>query len=200
MTTLRALTQFRFDPAAHEYTDDVGRVLPHITGMLERCGWIDSTWYTEESSVRGQAVHRLTADYDLQALDVASCVSRYRPWLLAHVAAMGVLRPTWDAVEAPAVHPTFRFGGRPDRVGRVFNAHTILDLKSNDKVWNIEKATPIQTALQAILCSATRPLPAEAWTRYALYLRPNGKYRLKEHTETRKDFDEAYRIIAKCCR
>jgi alkanesulfonate monooxygenase SsuD/methylene tetrahydromethanopterin reductase-like flavin-dependent oxidoreductase (luciferase family) len=200
MATREQLTQFRFDPDLHEYTDRDGRPLPHITGMLERCGWIDRTWYDDEASERGRQVHRLTADFDMGALDVGSFVSKYRPWLLSYVGAMQTLRPTWDAIEAPAVHPDYRFGGRPDRVGKVFGIYTILEVKSNNKGWNLEKAHPIQTALQAVLVSATRPLPAEAWTRYALYCRPNGKFRLEPHEQRRKDFDEAYRIVKECCR
>lgn len=201
--TAAADVRFRFDASRHEYIDLAhGTVLPHITGMLERTGWIDDTWYTEESSLRGQAVHRLTADYDLGALDVASCVSKYRPWLLAYVEALRKLGgPVWTAVEAPAVHPDHRFGGRPDRVGQVFRAWTVVELKTNNKGWNLEKAHPIQTALQAVLVSGTafRLLPAEAWMRAALYLRPDGRCRYIEHTD-RRDLDEARRIIAKCCR
>lgn len=192
---------FRFDPDQHEYIDHQGVVLPHITGMLERTGWIDDTWYTDEASERGRAVHSLTADYDLGAIDLKSLQDRYKPWLLAYVEAMRLLQqPTWEMIESPLVHPGFKFGGRPDRVGRVFGIYTILELKSNNKGWNLEKAHPIQTALQAILVSAARPLPAEAWQRYALYCRPDGSCRAYEHKARRKDFDEAYRIIRVCCR
>lgn len=199
MATREHLSQFRFDPDQHEYTDHRGRTLPHITGMLERCGWIDSTWYTEESSVRGQAVHKLTADYDMGALDVASCVSKYRPWLLSYVALLGILRPTWDSIESPAVHPVYRYGGRPDRSGKVHNIKTVAEVKTNNKGWNLEKAHPIQLALQAILLSASSPLPAEAWHRVAFYLRPDGKFKAEQYTK-RADFDEAYRIIGVCCK
>jgi len=195
------LTQFRFNPDEHVYTDLDGRELPHITGMLARTGWIDDTWYTEESCERGQAVHALTADFDLGVLDPATAPKTYRAWVLAYVAGMKILQPIWDSIEAPIVHPTFRFGGRPDRVGKAFGISTILEVKSNNQGWNLEKAHPIQTALQAVLVSATRPLPAEAWVRYAFYCRPNGQYRLEDHEKTKhKDFAEAYRIIRECCR
>lgn len=201
MATLEEVTQFRFDAERHEYSDSRGRILPHITGMLKRCGWIDDTWYTDESSERGRQVHRLTADFDMGAIDLSTFVSKYRPWLLSYIGALNILRPEWDAIEAPAVHPEFRFGGRPDRVGKVFGIYTVLEVKSNNKGWNLEKAHPIQTALQAILTGALRPLPPEAWKRYALYCRPNGRFRLEDHEKTRrKDFAEAYRIISVCCR
>ena len=202
MSTVRELrSEFRFDPDLHEYSDSRGDVLPHITGMLERTGWIDDTWYTDESCERGRVVHGATADWDMGALDLETYVSKYRPWLLSYVGASRILKPIHDAIEAPAVHPTFRFGGRPDRRCRIYSIRTILEIKTNNKGWNLEKAHPIQTALQAILVSATSPLPAEAWQRFALYCRPDGKFRLEDHQKTkRKDFAEAYRIIGVCCR
>lgn len=184
---------FRFDAAEHVYTVD-GAPVPHITGMLERTGWIDDRWYTEESCDRGQAVHELTAACDLGALTVSTCESPYRGWLLAHQAAMILLRPTFLAIEEPDVHPHHRFGGRPDRVLELRQAKTILEIKTG----GIEKAHAVQTALQAILVAGRGGLHAEAYQRYAIYYRPNGRYRLEPHDKP-QDFDEAYRIIQVCC-
>lgn len=186
---------FRFDALNHEYIDlATGETLPHITGMLERTGWIDDTWFTEESSVRGQAVHRLTADYDLGALDVQSCVSLYRGWLLAYVKAMKLFGAEILAVEEPAVHPMHKFGGRPDRVLRVLRALGVLEIKSGLPA----KSHPIQTALQAILVAPQLSLPPESLLRFALYVRDNGSCKLEEH-KRRYDFDKAREIIKTCC-
>jgi hypothetical protein len=186
---------FRFDGINHEYIDlATGAVLPHITGMLERTGWIDDTWFTEESSARGQAVHRLTADYDLGALDVKSCVSKFRGYLLGHVKALQILQPEILAVEEPLIHPVYRFGGRPDRVVIVRRVKGVLEIKSGA----VEKSHQIQTALQAMLASPETDLPPEMLQRLCLYLKDNGKFKLEEHTH-RRDFDEARRIIRTCC-
>lgn len=188
--------EFRFNADAHEYIDLAsGEVLPHITGMLERAGWIDDRWYTEESSARGTAVHRLTADYDLGALDVASCESIFRAYLLGHVKCMSILKPKVLAVEEPMAHRTLRFGGRPDRDVITFGARGTLEIKSGGP----ERGHQIQTALQAILIADEAGLPPESLTRHALYLKPNGKFKLEEH-KNRKDFDEAYRVIRECRR
>ena len=184
---------FSFDAAAHEYRAG-GAVLPHITGMLEQTGWIDDRWFKEEHSIRGQAVHKLTADYDLGALEPKSCTSHYKGWLLGHVEAMKILRPEILEVETPLVHSKFRFGGRPDRVARVHGQLGILELKSGGK----EKSHPIQTALQAILASEEHSLPPEAWARYCIYLKPNGKFKCERH-DRGSDFTEAYAIIRRCC-
>lgn len=190
---------FRFDANLHEYIDALGVVRPHITGMLEACGEIDDRWYTEESSERGRHVHSLTADFDLGALEVKTCVSPWRGYLLGHVAATDVMRGhglEWHDVEVPLMHPVYYYGGRPDRVATYSGLGAIVEGKSGD----IEKSHQIQTALQAILVSAcgVLPLPPEAIARFCLYWRDNGKYKLIEHRE-RRDFNRAREIIRRCC-
>lgn len=189
-----SVIEFRFDAAAHEYTLANGRPLPHITGMLKRAGLIDDRWFTEESSERGRLVHSLTADYDLGALEPEGCVSRHRGYLLAHAAAMKILRPDVLEVEVPRVHPAFLFGGRIDRVFRIARQLTIYEIKSGV----FEKSHQIQTALQAILASAEYALPPEAWTRMCAYYTSKGRFKIEQH-DKRADFDEAYRVIRKCC-
>lgn len=139
------VTEFRFDSLNHEYIElQTGVVLPHITGMLEATGWIDDTWYEEEDRERGTAVHRLTADYDLGAIeDPADVSSRYKGWLLAHVAAMAIMRPTILAVEQPLVHPTLKFGGRPDRIVIAYGARGVLELKSGQRSGAIDRKSVV---------------------------------------------------------
>jgi len=190
-----AVHPFRFDVETHQYVDLVsGEELPHITGMLWQTNWIDDRWYTEESCDRGQAVHKLTADFDLGALDPDMCVSPFRNYLLAHVKAMTTLRPEILSVEEPIAHGHYRFAGRPDRVERIYGLLSVLEIKSGDP----EKSHQIQTALQAILTSSRTNLPAEMWGRFALYVKKNGKFKVEQHRD-RKDFDEAYRIIRAVC-
>src|SRR3990167_3759438 len=116
-----ALIPFRFDPIGHRYyTLDDGLEIAHITGMLEAAGKIDSSWFTAESAQRGQAVHALTAEHDLGALDLDTCESPYRGYLLAYLAACRILQPEILAVEEAMVYAgPPRFGGRPDRVVRI---------------------------------------------------------------------------------
>ncbi len=183
--------EFRFNADEHTYIAlDTGETLPHITGLLGRSGWVDDEWYTEASAARGTAVHDLTAAYDLGALDVPSCTSKYRGYLLAHVKAMEMIQPEFLAVEEPLVHDRWRFGGRPDRVGKVYGQFAVLELKSGARA----KSHPIQTALQAILVAPTLGLPPVALSRFALYWKANGKFAFEEHTRL-GDLDEAYRIL-----
>lgn len=184
---------FRFEAATHAYYfEDVQ--IPSITQMLERTGWIDDRWYTEEASERGTAVHRFTAQHDLGALELTDVPREYRGWVLAYIEMMARLNPTWTQVELPAVHPTLRFGGTPDRVGVVKTVRSVMELKTGGH----EAAHAIQTALQTILVAHTTNLPAIAWQRLALYLKQNGRFSLERHNDKR-DYDEAHRVLRVCC-
>lgn len=189
---------FRFDRIAHEYIDvDTGVVLPHITGMLMRTGWVDDTWYTEESCERGRIVHRLCAEYDLGSIDDPVSVTewRYGGYLAAHADAMQALQAEILKVEEPAVHPTYHYAGTLDRVVKVMGIRGVLELKSGLS----HKAHPLQTALQALLDSVECGIPAEHLGRWSLYLRNNGRWHIEQH-RNRNDFTEAQRIIRTCCR
>jgi hypothetical protein len=186
---------FRFDALNHEYLSvDTGEVFPHITGMLEQTGWIDDRWYTEESSDRGTAVHKLTADYDLGALHVESCQSKHRGYLLAHVKAVSIAKPKMLAVEEPLVHPVFRFGGRPDRDCIAYALRSTWEIKSGAP----ERAHQVQTALQAILIGHVANLPPESIGRFCEYVGDKGKFKVERFVD-RRDFDEARRVIRTCC-
>jgi len=189
----RVKPSFAFDAAQHEYVElPSGRILPHITGLLERAGWVDKQWYTDECRTRGTAVHTLTADYDIGAIeDPASVVSAYSGWLHAHVAAMRLIgAKRFTHIEVPLVSATYQYGGRPDRGLEMYAALSVLEIKSGA----YDRAHEVQTALQAILLADEWHIPAEAIQRYGLYLQRNGKFKLEQFIK-RQDFDEAHRII-----
>lgn len=186
---------FRFDAEEHIYTDEHGRTLPSITQMLAKTGWVDERWYTEEGSDRGSAVHRLSAEYDMGALDLQTTVTKYRGYLLGHVKAMEQLRPMWTDVEVPHVHPGYRFGGRPDRIGVVLRLKTVGELKTGKP----EQSHGIQTALQAILAAECSDLKVpHAWQRIVWYVNDKGRFKVERFND-RRDFDEALRIVRVCC-
>jgi len=182
---------FRFDPTAHAYTTDAGRV-PSITQMLKAAGLIDDTWFTQEACDRGTAVHDLTAAYDLGALDVESCTSPFRDYLLQHVTLTNLVKPEWQHIEVPFVHEQLRFGGRPDRVGRVFGSQSVVEVKSGPPDdWHA-----VQLALQAILVAPELSLPPELIQRFGFYITPE-RFRV-EHYKDKRDFDRARKVIREC--
>lgn len=185
--------EFRFNAGDHSYVElATGRNLPSITWMLEQEGLVDPTWFTQASADRGTFVHDMTTAFDLGAMDVHECVSEYRGYLLAHVAATGILRPDWLHVEVPMANAKHRFAGRPDRVGLVLGVKGVLEIKTAVK----HKSHAVQTALQAILVADELKLPPTGVQRFAEYLQPNGRFKVEQHKDAR-DFDEAYRLLRK---
>lgn len=187
--------EFRFDAAQHVYVNPrTGGTYPSITTLLKLGGLVDDRWYTDESRDRGSAVHQLTADYDYGALEPAGCVSPYRGWLLGYVAACVVLRPVWDWIEVPAVHPVLQFAGRPDRAGVVLGLKGVTEIKTG----RAEQAHAVQTALQAILVADTMGVAAESLARYAVYVSDGGRFKVEQHTGA-GDFRTARTLIRRFC-
>lgn len=193
--------EFRFDAGRHEYLDiTTGEVLPHITGMLKQAGLVDDRWFTEASRERGSGVHRLTADYDLGGIeheDLPKVDSPYKAWLLAHVKWTQMVRPSWQIVEMPYVHPTFRYGGRPDRGGTLYHSLSLVEIKSGARE---DIPHGVQLALQAMLVADEFHLTPETIRRYALYLQGNGRFVFEEFTNRTRDFGIARDVIRQCCR
>lgn len=187
----------RFEAAEHEYYLD-GVLIPSVTQMLVATGWIDPHYYSDAGRIRGSAVHRATAAYDLGTLDLDT-VTHHRGYVLAYIEAVERLRPEWLQVEEMAVHPGYPFAGTPDRVGRWSGVLTIPEIKTGGR----EKWHPIQTALQAILLEQSPApgggLPAHHYQRATIYLKPSGRFGLEFHPN-RRDFDEAHKVLAACCR
>jgi hypothetical protein len=190
---------FRFDSESHVYTID-GRRVPSITQMLKATGYIDDAWYSKESCDRGTAVHAATSSYDMQALTVAECDQAYRPWLVQHARAMAILNPEWIYIEVPFGHERLRFGGRPDRVGTIFGATAVCEVKSRGSntrpSGDEELAHAVQLALQAILVAPTLRLEPRLVQRYAVYLSPDNFSVVHFHNTL--DFQRANKVVEKC--
>lgn len=191
------MTAVRFDPATHTYFDHTGSALPSITQMLRSTGWIDDTWFTEESRARGTSVHLLTARYDTAALDLLELDDlEHKGWVAAYDAFTHDVKPAWDHVEVPMRHGHYRYGGTIDRVGTVLRQMSVCEVKTGQAT----RSHQIQTALQAMLAASQEPglLPARHWQRLSVLLDRSGRYKLDRHTNPR-DFDEAERIVRRCC-
>lgn len=184
--------------ASHTYLDaDTGDVLPGVTSLLHRGGHVDDRWYTEEGRRRGREVHRLTADYDLGLLGCApkALGPKYKAQVLAYAQAVSIIQPEWSHVEEVLGSGRYRFAGTPDRVGLIYGARAICEIKNGAK----EKWHGYQTALQAILAAEEVGLPGDALVRYVIYLGKNGRWSLEEYPD-RGDFREAYDLIGRFCR
>lgn len=187
---------YTFDAQQHAYAIDGVRV-PSITQLLDKGGLVNgAAYFTEESRRRGHAVHSLCMDFELGALTMERLDGPYRGYVLGYIEAMTAIKPSWEQVEVFDIHPTLRFGGRPDRVGPVYTLPTVLEIKSAAKA----KHHSVQTALQAILIGGRHGQPrAEDFQRLVIYVKHNGKFSIEAH-ESKSDFLEAHRLIREFCR
>jgi hypothetical protein len=192
---------FRYDKSTHEYTAlDTGEILPHITGLLTQAGLTPDWFYTDEHRHRGSMVHALTARYDLGATDLRTLIdsgnedyASYAGYVQAHIEAMRQLQPEIVAVEEPAVHPRWRYGGCPDRVWRLAGAVSVCEIKTGA----YHQSHGYQTALQVALLEHRHRLPARHWKRFGLYLKSSGRFSLLEFRD-QTDFRITEDLIRTC--
>ena len=195
-----ATVPFRFDAERHEYWAlDTGELLPHITGILEAAGKIDTRWFTQASRDRGTAVHNWTMDIDFKVLpSLDSVEDELRPYLSAYKLFTSIERPVMLEIEVPAVHSVYRFGGRIDRQVRMRKRAGVLEIKTG----GVQRFHMLQTALQAMLMAEETGIPAETLGRWTVYLRKVGKtstrgrFALEEHRDP-ADFAEVRQILEK---
>ena len=191
---------FRYDDDRHEYWAlDTGERLPHITGILEAAGRIDTRWYTRSGRDRGTRVHNWTMDIDFEVLpSLAEVEDELRPYLAAYNLFNSIERPVMLEIEVPLVHSVWRYGGRIDRQVRMRGRTGVLEIKTG----GVERWHMLQTALQAMLQSEETGIPAETLGRWTVYLRKLGKngsrgrFSLEEHRDP-ADFAEARQILDK---
>jgi hypothetical protein len=165
---------FAFDPEAHRYTLN-GTVIPGITSVLDKTGFVDKTWFTPESANRGRAVHAACQYLIEGALDWDSV----HPDILPRVQAFGKfldgVRPELILAEQPLYSTTWKFGGTPDLVLRIRGLNAIVDIKSGRS----GLAAMLQTAAQSILVHERKGIACTL--RYALELTAAGGFRVVQH-------------------
>lgn len=181
----RGFTVPTFYPEGHRYTVD-GIVRPSVTTILAEAGLAGSPFYTEEARDRGSLVHALTANRDGQRSEVVATdeeLSAVTGYLLAYGDFCELYRPEWEYVEQPIFDPELNVAGTLDRAGVIPGiGEILLDLKTGlADDWH-----RIQTAAynRVIRCAH----------RGAIYLRPNGTFKL--HRYTQNAIDEARWIRA----
>ncbi len=175
---------FRLDYATHTYY--LGdRVIPGATGILKACGYIDDTWYTPESSVRGTHVHQAIQYLNEGKLDWSSLKrDDYVGWVMAYERLVADWNIKLQSFEHPLYHPELLYGVTPDLVCTVLDdIPAIIDIKTGP----VRKWVALQTAAQAMAVRAWGP--AESYNdrrrRWGVTLNSDGTYNkpveFKEH-------------------
>lgn len=174
------MPELLFDHPTHTYTLD-GKRLPSVTQVLEGVGLVDTTWFTEEAKARGNYIHQATALFDKGV-----ATPGLRDDMAGYVAAWAKFRedtgfiPDPDAIEVPCYDKTWWYAGTPDRFGGYScrPGALIPDIKTGEPL----PCHPLQTAAYRLFWRT--PLV----DRCSVYLRANGKYKVKYHTDV-QDWD-----------
>ena len=149
--------------------------LPRVTEILKAAGLIDTKWLTEHGRDRGSAVHAATQYYDEHDLDEASL----DPQIAGYVAAYRKWRQEspvdeWEWIECPQQDPLGLYRGTLDR---------ILSRRPRE-LWDIKSGCPVPcTALQMAAYVNMLPDPY-SYRRFAVYLKPDGTYHVREYLRT----------------
>lgn len=160
-----------FDPATHTYTID-GQPVPSVTQILADMGFIDTAFFTEYGRQRGTFVHQIigwsiTGEIDESTID---------PELQGYLDAWGSFCANTGFVststEKPLGSVLHRFCGTPDHIGMLNGREAVVDAKTGV----IAPWVGIQLAGYEILYG----MPLK---RFALALKEDGKYSLKEFTD-----------------
>lgn len=161
-----------FDPATHRYEID-GQPVPSVTTVLKDMGFVNASYFTEYARTRGTLVHRIIQYHVEGTLDDDTI----DPALMGYFNAWRRFEDETGFVstdtEKPLASEVWRFAGTPDHIGCFPDLRSAcIDVKSGA----IFPATQIQVAAYEIL--AAQPLK-----RFALCLKEDGKYSLKQFTD-----------------
>ena len=178
---MTAAPVFTFNEASHEYRVD-GVVYPSITQVIESAGLVDYSHIPADElkffQDRGTGVHRACWFDDDNDLDEATV----DPLIIFRLYAWRKFRQempfTVVKSEERGFDRIYGFAGTPDRLVAFPDARrAVIELKSGP----IQAAAAIQTAAQAHLLSPGSP---ERYRRFAVHLRGDGSYSVKEFCQS----------------
>lgn len=167
-----------FDPAAHAYEWNA-RPVPSVTQVI-RSALGDpfervAAPVLELARQRGRAVHRACELDDAGRLDESSVDPRIVEYVRAWRDFRRAFAFTIDYAERPLYSLVYDFAGTPDVVGRIDDT-TVAVVER--KTGLPGAAAELQTAGQAILVAKDAP---QRIRRFALQMKPTGRYSLVEH-------------------
>lgn len=162
-----------------------GAELLSVTQAIREAGLLSVEWSSPEAMLRGSHVHQACEFYDQGDLEEAALDPALRPYLDAYKWFLHDAQPTWSHVEAQRASLTHRYAGTVDRAGTLVTLKhpVVLDIKSGGpEPWHAIQLA----AYRRLLSDDLGPLIQ----RLALYLRPDGTYRLDTlPLADQKDFD-----------
>lgn len=173
------MSNFTFDPETHEYRED-GVLIRSVTQILQGVGiisylGIDPAVLDHKKQI-GKAVHLACEYYDKGILE--SVPGLYAGYVEAYKRFRDEVPCDWSMIEQPMVAnvDTMPYGMTLDRAGLIRGKISVGELKATAQE---ERSWPIQLAAYVLGISK------EVLPRYAIWLKPDGKYRLIEYKDKR---------------
>jgi hypothetical protein len=143
-----------------------------VTELLAAEGFIDSRWFEEYYAIRGTYVHRACELLDKDELEEAELDPALVPYVAAWQKFMNESGFKITEMETRLVSETYKFTGKPDRVGALNGYPAIIDLKSGV----LQSWTALQLAGYEILKGSPHK-------RFGVQLTDEGTYKLKEYKD-----------------
>ena len=171
--------ELEFIEKEHKYIDQEGNVIPGVTDILsmltgDGVAKINPA-VLEHAAERGTLVHEWCQMYDYECAE-EQVPSELEPYCHAYMDFVRDYRPQWHGIEqviyCDAMQTGRGYAGTLDRIGMIAGKMSVVDIKT---IASPTKMNYISVCCQtAAYAWATQPLAK----RYALYLKPDGKYRL----------------------
>lgn len=169
----------QFDEEKHIYTID-GVIIPGVTEILAPItagGYLKiNPAVLEHAAMKGTLVHAWCEMYDYDCAE-ESVPTELIPYCQAYADFVRDYRPQYESIEAILFNPEENYAGRVDRAGRFGNGSRdvfVMDIKTI--------ASPSTKTHIAVCCQTAayaRAIGCEEYAgRYALYLKPDGTYKL----------------------
>ena len=173
--------KLEFDEDRHIYTMD-GERIPGVTEILAMA---DPEGYRninpavlEHAAMKGTLVHEWCEMYDYCGENEEPVPSELEPYCQAYADFVRDYRPEWTGIEQMVFCDTaptgIGYAGIADRIGRIHGKNCVVDIKT---IASPGTKTHIKVCCQTAAYSAA----AGIWgKRYALYLKPDGTYKLMD--------------------
>ena len=173
-----------FNEEIHEYRLD-GRRLPSVTTILKEMGFIDTTWFTEESRQRGIIVHRLCELDDLGSLNPESVDPRLKGYLRAWQKYRDAEDLCFTHIEHRMASSRMGYAGTCDRVGIDRKGRTVLiDIKTSPE----DSGPYIEWQLGAYKCLLREEGLPHILRLLSIHLEEDGEFRVQEWGHAPQDW------------
>jgi len=186
---------FNFDPDRHLFTMK-DEVIPSVTQVLARVGVCDFSYVDEEtremSMKRGQNIHWMLELEDEGALNYRTVPKKFRGYRKAWQAFKRATNCYILETEWKFVVPAYKYAGIIDRVVtfpspslRAHQSGAVLDIKTGE-VCDWTKYQLVGYAVARAMAAGMSPAQAQFMQRFAVRLRSDGTYKVREFP--RKEF------------